>query len=899
MSAVGWLAGALLLLSLAALALTWFGYPLLLTLWARWRPAMAPLTPLRAPAAAWPSVSMIVAAHNEAAHIEHRLRNLWDQDYPAGRMEILVCEDGSADATAELVRALAAGGGPCPVHLLRAARRAGKAAALNRGAAAARGDILVFTDANNEFAPLALRHLMAPFADARVGAVSGCKTVAEASGLGGGEGVYWRYERWLVAHEALTGSTAGAFGEVLALRRDCFRPLPTDTLVADDLFLILAVLAQRRRVAAAPLARSWEGGSLNAGSEFKRRRRMAVGQWRSLHAAWHRGGVPAGDAVKVWFHHVLRHLSALWMLLALPTAALILAAPARALPLCLRLLAGLVLALFAWIAVVAVVRRCGARLGRGEAPYFFVLALAAAAAGVWRYWRNSEPRLWLKVQRAPADMAAPPPGILRGLFWASSSFLLGKLLVFGSVVVLTRLLAPKAFGEVALATSAVSILEILGTLGLTSALIFEEEAVEAAANLCFWITFATSFLELAAAWLLAAPLAQFFHEPALAPMLRALSACLVLNALCSTHDYLLRRQLAFHVKIIPDLGQAAAKGIAAIVLAWMGFGAWSLIWGQVLASLAAAALLWRVVAWRPNRHWDRLVLRRMIRYAKHIYFLDGSSVLLNNLDTLTIGRMLSDVWLGFYTLAFRLPEVVLISVLNVVTRVTFPGFSRLHNDAPRLRHTLLETERYTALITLPLATGMGLLAPAMVYGIYGRHWGPAIPVLQVLALCAGMRCLIHCFGDGYKAIGRPDVLTRTTVLWWIVLPPSIILGAHWGGVVGVAWGQVVTRAAVTLLHVYLVSKYLNIRPKALLRCIAPALEGSALMATALWILAPRVTGLTPRLELAVLVPFGTVVYITAIALLHPRVARAALARLRRRSTEAAQPATASAPELAA
>lgn len=894
----GWTAAALLVGSVAALVLTWIGYPVAVALWAHWRPRPLRRAPLDAPAGTWPRLSIIVAAHNEAAHIERRIRNLWEQDYPAGRLEILICEDGSDDGTPDRVQALTTAGGACPVRLLRATQRCGKAGALNRGAAGACGDILVFTDANNEFAPLSLRHLAAPFADPQVGAVSGCKSVSGQGRLGGGEGVYWRFERWLVAREALTGSTAGAFGEILALRRELFRPLPTSLLIADDVLLALTVLAQRRRVVVAAQARSLESGSADANEEMQRRRRMAVGQWQSLRLARRHGALAPADAIKVCFHHVLRHLSALWMALALPSAVLALGCR---LPLAVHVLAGTVALAFGWIALVALLQRLGIRLGRAEAPYFFTLALLAAAAGAVRYWCHSEPRLWRKIQRAPA---APPaatrsPGILHGLMWASSSFLLGKLLVFGSVVVLTRMLAPKAFGEVALATSAVSVLEILGTLGLTAALIYEQDAVEAAANLCFWITLSTSFLEMAAAWLLAAPLAQFFHEPALAPMLRALSLTLVLNASGNTHDYLLRRRLAFHVKIVPDLGQAAAKGLAAILLAWAGWGAWSLIWGQVLGSAAATALLWQVTPWRPNRQWDWAVLRRMIHYAKHIYFLDGSSVLLVNLDTLTIGRMMSDVWLGFYTLAFRLPEVVLISVLNVVTRVTFPGFSRLQTDLPHLRRSLLATARYTALLTLPLAAGMGLLAPALVYGVYGRHWGPSIPILEVLALYAGIRCLIHPFGDGYKAIGRPDVLTRTTVLWWIVLPPSIILGARWGGVVGVAWGQVVTRVAMSQLHVYLVAKYLKISPRALLRCFAPAFEGTAIMATALWLAHPFIQALSPRLQLGVLVPLGAAVYVAAVGLRHPQVAAVVLARLRRPASAAEPAATPSATELAA
>ncbi|MGH9394830.1 MAG: oligosaccharide flippase family protein, partial [Terriglobales bacterium] len=410
--------------------------------------------------------------------------------------------------------------------------------------------------------------------------------------------------------------------------------------------------------------------------------------------------------------------------------------------------------------------------------------------------------------------------------------------------------------------------------GLTSALIYEERAVEAAANICFFLTVAAALLEAAACWPLAPRIAQFFHEPELAPMLRALLASMVLGTLGNTHDTLLRRKLAFRAKLVPDLGQAAAKGLAAIALALLGLGAWSLIWGQVLGSAVGTLLLWRITPWRPVWRFQPAVGRRMLAYAKHIYLLDGSSVLLSNLDALTIGRMLSDVALGFYTLAFRIPEVLVLSLLNVITRVVFPAFSRLQGDRAQLRLRLLDTARYTALLVMPMAAGMALLAPAIVYGIYGWHWGPAIPVLRVLAVYAGIRCISHHFGDGYKAIGRPDVLTRTTLAWWLLLPPNLILGAHWGGIVGVAWGEVATRVAMTGLHVYLIWRYLAIGPRLLWRCFAPALEATAVMAAAVAAALPWARGWAPRPELAVMAAGGTAVYAGWLWLRHPHLLRA-------------------------
>lgn len=600
-----WRADAALFLGSAAALLTvWLGYPAVMGLCAHWRQRPPARTP---PAGPWPSLTVIVAAHNEAAHIEERLHDLFAQNYP-GALEILVSEDGSTDDTVAVVRAFrpraaavdpGAGGEATAnapvVRLLTEPGRLGKAAALNRAAAAARGDILVFSDANNHYAPGTLRELAAPFADPEIGAVNGCKTVCAATGVGG-ESVYWKFEHWLTRQESAAGSTVASFGEVLALRRDCFRRLPEAVMLNDDRYLSWQVLAQGRRVVMAPAARSFELPSAHAGAEWERRNRMTAGRWQSLaslRGQW--AGISWPVRVRLLFHEILRPVSALWLLLGLLTGLPLLAAPARTLGPVTRGLAYAQAGLAAWVLAVALGRRLGHRLGALEAPYFFVLALGASLAGWWRYLRRRQSPLWRRVERGRPAPAAPPVTsghILRGLFWAGSSFFLGKLLVFGSVIILARLLAPQEFGEVALAISAITVLEILGTLGLTSALIYEEREVLGVAQVCFWFTLAAAVFETALCWAGAPWLAAFYHQPQLVPMLRVLSFCLVFYALGNTHDTLLRRQLAFQRKLLPDMAMAAAKGIASIILALLGFGAWSIIWGQLLGVAASTAFLW-------------------------------------------------------------------------------------------------------------------------------------------------------------------------------------------------------------------------------------------------------------------------------------------------------------------
>jgi Glycosyltransferases, probably involved in cell wall biogenesis len=163
------MSGRLFWFCVATIAYTYAGYPALLTVLARLRPArpFPPFTDL-------PMVTLLIAAYNEQNVIAAKLENSLALDYPRERLQILVAADGSNDATPEIVARFADQG----VELSYRPERAGKMAAILRALPQARGDIVVLSDANNFYSANALRALVAPFADPHVGAVSGAKVIA-------------------------------------------------------------------------------------------------------------------------------------------------------------------------------------------------------------------------------------------------------------------------------------------------------------------------------------------------------------------------------------------------------------------------------------------------------------------------------------------------------------------------------------------------------------------------------------------------------------------------------------------------------------------------------------------------------------------------------------------------
>lgn len=266
--------------SILFVAYVYAGYPVLLAAWS----ALGGKRPRKGDPEGdrWPSVSIIVAARNEARRLPQRIANLLQQRY-RGPLEIIVVSDGSSDDTAGALAPFLDSG----VSLIELPA-GGKPLALNAGVEAARGEILVFADARQHFAPDAVTELARNFADPHVGGVTGRLILNRKdsgadreSAIGDGVGLYWRYETWLRRHESHVWSTLGATGAIYALRRSAWTPLPPETLIDDVLAPMRAVLGGWR-VVLEERALAFDTIASNGSTESRRKRRTLAGNYQIL-----------------------------------------------------------------------------------------------------------------------------------------------------------------------------------------------------------------------------------------------------------------------------------------------------------------------------------------------------------------------------------------------------------------------------------------------------------------------------------------------------------------------------------------------------------------------------------------------------------------------------------------
>ena len=268
------MAKSLFWISVAFPLYVYIGFPLLLWLLA----ALVRRAPRQR--AIEPSVSLLIAAYNEAAVIADKIRNSLALDYPAEKLEVVVASDGSEDATAEIVRSFEAGSGG-RVRLLNYPQNRGKMAVLNDAIRELRGNIVAFSDATSMLAADSLRTLVQSFSDPSVGAASGVYRLLkkDQAQLGAQEDVYWKYETFLKVQEARLGAFTGAHGSLFAIRRALY-PFPSANTINDDFTIPMRILERGHRVAYEPAAVAFEEAHEMEG--FSRRVRITAGNIEQL-----------------------------------------------------------------------------------------------------------------------------------------------------------------------------------------------------------------------------------------------------------------------------------------------------------------------------------------------------------------------------------------------------------------------------------------------------------------------------------------------------------------------------------------------------------------------------------------------------------------------------------------
>lgn len=479
-------------------------------------------------------------------------------------------------------------------------------------------------------------------------------------------------------------------------------------------------------------------------------------------------------------------------------------------------------------------------------------------------------------------------GIGRQAVWNYAVFALSKSLTLIMTVVLARLLGPAEFGLFTLALLVMMLFDYVRDLGIAVALVQRREPWSQLAPTGLTLSAGFGLLVGAGAVLAAPWTAAALGDPELTALVRVLAIGLVISALGVLPMAVLRRELDFRRRMLPEVCGALAKTTLAIGLAAGGYGVWSLIWAQLVASVVTTVGYWVVVRPPLRFGFDRTIAGVLVRFGLPVTAVSFLSFAVTSVDYAAIGRRLGSTDLGYYTLAYRLPELLVINLCVVVGDVLFSALSRLQHDRPALVAKYLTTLRTVVALTSAIGLGMAAVAPDVVGLLYGAAFAPAADELAVLAIFAVLYSVNFHAGDAYKALGRPGLLTWLGVGKLTLLVPAVWWAAGRSTLL-VAAALVAVEAVLTVVRLLLVRQVLGVGLGRHLAVLAGPVTAAVAMATLVLGTAYVLPDWLPAVRLAVLVPVGLVGYLGLLRLLAPSLWATARSTVRRRPPDGRAP----------
>ena len=396
---------------------------------------------------------------------------------------------------------------------------------------------------------------------------------------------------------------------------------------------------------------------------------------------------------------------------------------------------------------------------------------------------------------APSADATLRAGVASGLRWGTLNQVVQQATRLLVQVVLTRLLAPEAFGLLALAFVVVNFGALLTGLGFSQALIQRRHLTSALVDAVFVGSALLGIAIGVGIYTGAATLATLLGDAELAPVLRVLSVVFVFQGVEGVPNTMLRRALLFRPYVLSSTIGAVVGGTTGIVLGVAGAGVWALVGFALAEAVVATVLAWayaiRAGVWRPRATWDLRPLRGVLGYSGAV---TGNRLLFygsRNVDNLIVGRVLGTVALGYYGLAYRVMLFPIQRITDVLGSVTLPTFAALQHDPARVNAAYLRAVKYLAAIIVPATIGVAVTAHHLVPVVFGPQWEAAVVPLRILALSGPAIALVRLTGNLWEAIGRAGITLGLSAIALLLLIPGFALGVHFG-VPGVSVAYTVT-----------------------------------------------------------------------------------------------------------
>ena len=390
------------------------------------------------------------------------------------------------------------------------------------------------------------------------------------------------------------------------------------------------------------------------------------------------------------------------------------------------------------------------------------------------------------------------PKVFKSGFWVFLLRIMSRLFEFIRTVVLARLLAPEDFGLFGIALLSLSILQKFTQTGFGAALIQKKKEIKPYLDTVWTVNLFKNTV-FALILFIAAPLVGiFFNEPKAILLVKVLSITAFLGGLANIGTIYFRKEIEFHKLVKLQISTSITDMVVAITAAVYLRNVWALVYGFIAARIVGIFVSYKIHPYRPHFDFDLKKAKELFGFGKWVLGSSVLSFLITQGDDIFVGKLLGVAALGFYQMAYRLSNMPATEITHLISQVTFPAYSKMQDDIPRLRESYLRVVQFIAFLTFPLAGAIFVLAPDFTKIFLGEKWMAIVPVLQILVFAGLLRSIMATTGPIFLSVGKPKIETK-----WQVIQFSVLIVLIYGftvkwGIAGTALAVVFSTAVSTI-----------------------------------------------------------------------------------------------------
>jgi O-antigen/teichoic acid export membrane protein len=371
--------------------------------------------------------------------------------------------------------------------------------------------------------------------------------------------------------------------------------------------------------------------------------------------------------------------------------------------------------------------------------------------------------------------------VVHGGIWVFSLRLVNRGLGFIRTIILARLLAPEDFGLLGIGMLSIATIETFSQTGFGHALIQKREDIDSYLDTAWTVSVIRGIVLFLILFVSAPLIAKFFNSNQATLVIRFIAISTLITGFKNIGVLFFFKKLEFNKQFIYELSGTLFDLSVAITLAFILRNVWALIWGGLAGNLIRLFMSYILHPYRPKLKIEKSKAKDLFCFGKWIVGSGIIGFLINQGDDIFVGKMLGITALGVYQMAFVLSNSPATEITHVVSQVTFPAYSKLKNNIPKLRNSYLKVLQLTMFFSAPLCGAIFILSPEFTQLVMGDKWMPIVPVMKILVFAGLIRALAGVSGIIFYAVGKPKIdtilqIARLTVLVALIYPFTINFG---------------------------------------------------------------------------------------------------------------------------